>query len=300
MTKPQTIEGYSAQHTADCERVLVTLLRGLGPWGQSVFLVGGLTPRYLIPERPPDVSPHAGTMDVDVVIDLQILADTDAYQSLEANLKRLGFERGENDEGKKVSWRWKTRTEHGATMILEFLADDPTRRGGGVQALPTQGNIGALNVPHASMVFDLYEEVEIRAELLGEKGMAAVTMRHADIVSFTCLKAFAYEDRQEPKDAHDLVYCLANRSEGLDALAHAFRRQLDGKHGATVRSALVILRRRFADEPAVEGYQKDGPVAVAKFEIGAEPDQRDRRLLRQREASDLIDRLLNGIDPKPQ
>ena len=76
MAKPATREGYKDEYTADCERVLVTLLRGLGPWKDSVFLVGGLTPRYLVPARPPAVPAHAGTLDVDVVIALQILTDT--------------------------------------------------------------------------------------------------------------------------------------------------------------------------------------------------------------------------------
>ena len=78
MAKPATFDGYSDQYTKDCERVLVTLLRGLGPWKESVYLVGGLTPRYLVPARPPVVPAHAGTLDLDIVIDLQILADTDA------------------------------------------------------------------------------------------------------------------------------------------------------------------------------------------------------------------------------
>lgn len=298
MAKPQTIEGYSAQHTADCERVLATLLRGLGPWGQSVFLVGGLTPRYLSAAHAPTAPPHAGTMDVDVVIDLQILTDTDAYETLEVNLKRLGFERAQNRDGTKVSWRWQTKTEHGATMILEFLADDPIGGAGRVQALPTKGNLSALNIPHASMVFDLFKETEIRTPLLDAKGMAAVTVKHADIVSFTCLKAFAYEDRHEPKDAYDLVYCLANSSEGIDAVVGAFRKQLKDKHGATIRTALAILRRRFVDEPEldIEGYHKDGPVAVARFELGEAPDDRERRVLRQREASDIVARLLKGAE----
>ena len=76
MAKPATLDGYSDQYTVDCERVLVTLLRGLGPWKDSVYLVGGLTPRYLVAARPPMVPAHAGTLDVDIVIDLQILADT--------------------------------------------------------------------------------------------------------------------------------------------------------------------------------------------------------------------------------
>lgn len=73
MTKPSTAEGYSNQVTENCERVLVTLLRGLGPWRDSIFLVGGLTPRYLIERKPPEIPAHAGTGDVDVVIQLQML-----------------------------------------------------------------------------------------------------------------------------------------------------------------------------------------------------------------------------------
>ncbi len=110
--KPNTFVGYNDRYTLDCERVLVTLLRGLGPWKESVYLVGGLTPRYLVPARPPTVPAHAGTMDVDIVIDLQLLADTEAYHSLEDNLRRMGFERAENEQGVKLSWQWQTRTEH--------------------------------------------------------------------------------------------------------------------------------------------------------------------------------------------
>jgi hypothetical protein len=100
----------------------VTRLRGPGPWKDSVFLVGGLTPRYLVRARPPDVPPHAGTQDVDIVIDLQLLADTQAYHTLEENLHARGFERATNETGQKPSWRWQTRTEHDALMVLELLA----------------------------------------------------------------------------------------------------------------------------------------------------------------------------------
>jgi len=70
MTKPASADGYCGHYTADCERRLVTLLRGLGPWKTSVYLIGGLTPRYLVPASPPTVPAHAGTLDVDIVIDL--------------------------------------------------------------------------------------------------------------------------------------------------------------------------------------------------------------------------------------
>jgi len=62
MAKPTHAGGYDKEVTENCERVLVTLLRGLGPWKESVYLVGGLTPRYLVPKGKKQ---HAGTGDVD-------------------------------------------------------------------------------------------------------------------------------------------------------------------------------------------------------------------------------------------
>ncbi len=294
MAKPVTFDGYSDQYTSDCERMLVTLLRGLGPWKDSVYLVGGLTPRYLVKARPPVVPAHAGTMDVDIVIDLQILANTDAYHTLEENLKKMGFERAENDRQQKLSWRWQARTEHGALMVLEFLSDAPEIAGGRVQPLPTEGTISAINIPHSSIVFDLYEVTEIEAELLGGDGIAVEKIKHANLVSFTCLKAFAFDQRFERKDAHDLIYCLEHAPKGIGAVAEAFREALEGKHRDVVKNALERLRARFVQVGGTDGYRKDGPVAVAKFELGEgdEPEQREARILRQREASDVIEQLL--------
>jgi hypothetical protein len=294
MAKPKTFDGYDERFTLDCERLLVTLLRGLGPWKDSVYLIGGLTPRYLVDASGHDVPPHAGTQDVDIVIDLQILADTDAYHTLEENLKRMDFERAENEAGKKLSWRWKTKTDHNVTIILELISESKELGGGKVQVLPTEKTISALNVPHASMVFDLHDVREVQAELLGGNGVATEKIRFANLVSFTCLKAFAFEQRNERKDAHDLIYCLENGSGGVTAAKEQFRKQLGGKHGATIRSALEILGKRFASDQKVEGYQKDGPVAVAKFELGESNEEavNEQRSLRQREASEVIEQLL--------
>ena len=297
MAKPATFDGYSDRYTVDCERVLVTLLRGLGPWKESVFLVGGLTPRYLVAARPPDVPAHAGTLDVDIVIDLQILADTAGYRTLEQNLRAMRFERSTNERGERLSWRWQTRTENGALMVVELLADAPEIAGGRVEPLPTDGNISALNIPHSSIVFEMHQVAEIRAELLGDAGIAVEMVRHADLVSFTCLKAFAFDQRFERKDAHDLIYCIEHAKEGLDGAAQMFREALAGGHGDVIRDCLSILRNRFAEDDKVEGYRKDGPVAVALFELGEgdEADQREARFRRQREVNSVMELLLARI-----
>jgi len=299
MTKPPLQSLYDERVTQECERVLVSLLRGLGPWRDSVFLVGGLVPRYIVSARPPAVPKHAGTGDIDVLVDLAILADTEAYASLEKNLKQMGFERGENDAGRKVNWRWTVRTETGATVILEFIADDGGA-GGKVRELPTKGNVSAVHIPHAAMVFDMHEKRAVTAELLGGNGVATETISYANRVSFICLKAFAFDDRGARKDSHDLLYCLEHAEGGVDTAIEHFKIALAGPHAATVELAVDVVRRRFCDDDTTEGYLKDGPVSAALFEIeGDSREIRDARVLRQRNANELARRLLEGLT-KPQ
>ena len=287
MKKPTAIQGYNHTVTDACERVLVTLFRHLGPWRDSIFLVGGLTPRYLIRERPPAVPAHAGTGDVDVVVDMKLLADTEAYRTLEENIRAIGFTRSENDNGQKLSWRWQQELVDGTVLILEFLADAGDAQGGALRELPSEGAVSAIHIPHSAMVLAHHDTVEITAELLDGGGVTTETIRHADIVSFTCLKAFAFDHRAEPKDAHDLCYCLEHFKGGAAALRTAFEDALAGNHAETIKAAIGILVRRFCDGDGFEGYQMDGPVAAARFE-GADAGDTDRRILRQRDLSAVV------------
>ena len=297
MAKLSALRGYTDRHTHDCERVLVTLLRGLGPWKDSFCLIGGLTPRYLVPRRSPQTPPHVGTLDVDVVVDLQALTDTRAYRTLDDNFRRLHFERAKNPEGQPVSWRWQRRTEHGARIVLELLADAPDTSGGRTRPLPTNGRVSALNIPHSSIVLDLHQTVEVRAELLDGNGIVTEQVKHADLVSFTCLKALAFDQRFEQKDAYDLVYCIEYAPEGPDAIAKAFIQEINGKHGSVIQKSLVLLQKHFVQDGTTEGYRKDGPIAVAKFEEahGITSGQHEAQALRRRQASDVVEKLLARI-----
>ena len=235
MRKPAAIHGCSQAATDACERVLATLIRGLGPFRDSIFLVGGLAPRYLIKSRPPAVPAHAGTGDVDVLVDMGLLVDTQAYRTLEENIKAIGFKRSLNEKGRRLSWRWQRNHADGMVLILEFLADAGDAQGGALWELPSEGAVSAIHIPYSGMVFDHHETIEITAELLDGGGMATVTVRHADIVSFTCLKAFAFDHRAEPKDAHDLCYCLEYYDGGTDAVHAAFAQSLNENSAASPR-----------------------------------------------------------------
>ena len=253
-----------------------------------VHLSGRWTHATLPHQEAPSRRPaHAGTGDVDVLVDVNLLVDTQAYRTLEENIKAIGFERSLNEKGQKQSWRWQRQLDHGMVLILEFLADAGDARGGALQELPSEGAVSAIHIPYSGMVFDHHETIEITAELLDGGGIATVNVRHADIVSFTCLKAFAFDHRGEQKDAHDLCYCLEHYGGGTDAVLAAFARALEGKHADKVKIAIGILVKRFCESGGIEGYRKDGPVAASRFE-GAQVWGDDDRIRRQRDLSTVV------------
>lgn len=107
---------YGHQGTLNCERALVTLIGGLGPWGKRIVLVGGLAPRYIVGSLPPTASPHAGTTDVDLAIELAVEGSVETYATLQENLKKSGFQMGQ------PSYQW-SRLVDGSKVTVDFLCE---------------------------------------------------------------------------------------------------------------------------------------------------------------------------------
>lgn len=292
--KPKHQGGYTAEHTNYCERVLVTLLRGLGPWKTSVYLVGGLVPRYLINAKPEKPEPHVGTTDVDLVLDFEVLAEIEAYQTLEQNLKAMGFSRETNEQGKPQNFRWKRSISENITIIVDLLCDVEAVQGGRVAPLPTQGNISAIQIPGARLVLEDYVEYPIKAERLDDGGIAEEIVRVAGIAAFVVLKAIAFDERAEEKDAYDLVYCMTNYVDGPAMVARKFA-ELAGKTKQLerLRMALSAIAKRFASDKETEGNRKDGPVSYARFIV--DPGRQAEIVLHRRNAEAAVELFLREL-----
>jgi hypothetical protein len=78
----------------------------------------------------------------------------------------------------------------------------------------TGSKLAAFNVRGAQLLTRDHLEREIEGERLDGGGRSKVTLRVANILSYTVLKIFAFQDRHENKDAYDLVFCLLNFGSG--------------------------------------------------------------------------------------
>ena len=284
-------EDYSPQLTEECKQALALLLSGLGDWAKSIALIGGLTPELLKAKaaRPQE---YVGTGDVDLVLNLEIIANMEAYSTIEHVLIAKDFQPLKKS-GK--AWQWEFKAPSGTPIRIDFLADIAGEEGSKVVAVPEHGELAVCNIPHSSIVFDHLETATIEVELPNDGGYVKVDIRYADIVGFTVLKVLAFKNRTEPKDAHDLIFCLENCGLAIPEIAQRFVAALQGRHSDIIARALGLLADSFADEEGRAGYEKHGPVAAARFERLVD---REERILRQRNIAAVVNELLHEIDQR--
>lgn len=144
-----------------------------------------------------------------------------------------------------------------------------------------------------------YIEVRLTVPLLDERGEAAEAVRVANDVPFVVLKALAYEDRFEEKDAYDLVYCLMHFGGGPSDVAAQFADRLEcWPDEPLLPRALHILRRRFVSDDRIPGLRKDGPISHARFL--ADPGRSDLDVRRRRDAAEVVEIFLDAVDAMVQ
>lgn len=295
--KPTRAADYPPASADICERTLVSLLRGIGPWKHSIVLVGGLAPRYLVDQHPSgnEIPPHIGTLDIDLVIGVNSIEDVEAYATLEKNLKRLGFERGRNQAGNARHFQWRKRIDERQTVLIDLLQDAEDDLGGQSWTLPGERRLSALGIPGAQLALDDFIEIQVTAELLEDRGIATETIRVCGIVPFLVLKLRAYDDRFEIKDAYDIIYCVMHYPGGPHAIGRLFAEQVVAQQDAQqVCDAVEILRKRFGSTGGVPGSEKDGPVSYARFL--AEPDDTAGELLLRQDAEAVAELFLSTYD----
>lgn len=274
--KHKTAIEYNVDHTKDCETVLVVLLQAFGTLKDTLRLVGGLVPRYLTPEQPPEVPAHVGTTDVDVVLNVSVLAVKGTYDKLKRQLRDSGFKHYQRDAAGPVStWQWQYEL-NGNVIVVEFLqhTDDP---GQSARLAAIDGeDVSACQILHAGIAHEWYEEQTIIIDLPNGDGTVKETIRYADAVAFIVLKAIAFQQRHERKDVADLVHVM-RYCRSIDHLAELYAdRLIEGRQSIALERGLRALVEKFCDDKDVEGYRKDGPAKFVNFHGMNDPDDEGR------------------------
>lgn len=228
------------------ERALVRLALAVGDHAASLTVIGGLNADLLT--TPPPHAPHQGTVDVDVLLGLELVFDRDeqdfawlerAFGALQVRPSRTGR-----------AWQWEMVVDD-LPVRIDLLCDVPDRRGQEV-VLPGTSDVTAMNIegpaPAQADVIERVIAVQAEDVAAAANGRTSVTIRFAGLGGYLHAKAAAVVGRGEERDYYDLGFVLLHNQQGGPAAAAiaAFRALPEAPHSdhaGTFRAAL----RQMAD-----------------------------------------------------
>ncbi len=260
--KPRHRSGYSPEQTDMVRSACLTVAVTLGAYLDDVVIVGGLVPSLLDLQLPVvhDEDSHPGTNDLDLGLSLGLL-DGQRYMEISERLRTEGFEPDTNRSGNKTVQRW-----HLGGLKVDFLIPPATDQDPKLRVQNLESDFGALVTPGLELAFDERIDVEIEGTTLkGEHATRVVPVCGPG--AYVVLKALAFADRSEPKDAYDMVYVIRRTTDGATTIAAKLREHADA-HPEVVRQAVELLERDFASVEHI------GPQRCAEFEH-LDPDARN-------------------------
>ena len=250
--KPTNIGGYDRGQVEQVRQACLYLATKLGDLLPEIVVVGGLVPYLLIDQEdlPTGLLPHAGTMDLDLGLALAML-DQERYRELSARLRNAGFAPDVNSGGKQRRQSWTLGTS--PPVIVDFLipASDDADEGGKLRNI--EQDLAAIITPGLELAF---KDRDFKT-LSGPLPSGARASRDIPVcgpAAFTVLKALAFGNRTENKDAYDLFYVW--NGIGVDNVVPRLALLQPNNY---VDSALSVIRRDFTR------HDGPGPLGVAAF-----------------------------------
>lgn len=232
----------------------------LGDLLDEMVVVGGLVPHLLVDRggTPQGREAHPGTIDLDLGIGLALLSDQ-RYRELGARLRDAGFEPDVNDQGNQTPQRWTSGLPRPVTV--DFLIPLPPEARTIARILHIDSNLAAIVTPGLELAFSDRTWIGL-ADTLPTGAFITRDIPVCGPGAFTVLKALAFGNRTNNKDAFDLHYLWS--ALGVEDVAERLSLL---PLNASVESALKVIRQDFCD---LDG---PGPVGVANFLYGNKDDE---------------------------
>ncbi len=254
--KPSFASDYTKEQVDLVRQTCLYVATKLGDLMDDFVVVGGLVPSLLIPDKSlaegEDV--HIGTMDLDLGLSLALL-DTKRYEDLTLRLHRANFEPDKNEAGNPTFQRWRIMPAPDLKITVDFMIPPSLEADKGGDIRHIENDFAAVITPGLRLAFQDRQKVSLEGStLLGEKANREIWVCGPG--AFVVLKALAFDQRGENKDAYDLYFVIRNYGRGVDAVYECLEPFLNEPE---TRQAFEILQRDFSDP------DQTGPSRVAQF-----------------------------------
>jgi len=252
LSKPSTSDGYGIEQLGLVHQTCLYMATKLGDLLDEIVVVGGLAPYLLVDQEnlPLGLEPHVGTMDLDMGLALAIL-NHERYRELGHRLRDAGFEPAVNDQGNRRLQTWTAGTPHPVTVDFLIPPVEESDKGGELRHF--ESDLAAIVTPGLELAF----RDRRWKELSGSLPSGARATRKIPVCgpgAFTVLKALAFGNRTENKDAYDLFYAWSG--VGIPEVAESL---VPLQPNSYIEDALSVIERDFCH------HNGAGPIGTARF-----------------------------------
>ena len=247
---PQFATAYDDRTTVAVKSVLVEIGQILGSYKGKFAVIGGAVPWLLLNKAD---MPHVGTLDVDLSLDSNALADGEYAQLVESLLKQ-GYRQREHLRRFQLV---RTVPAHDGGADIDVVVDFLMPRDATIarNTPPLVANFAVQRADGADLALRFKKLVAIEGDM-PDGGRNRVQIAVASIPALLAMKGYAIAKRLKPKDAYDIYYSVRNFPGGIDALAAATRPLLAV---STARTGFLHILEKFRH------LNDFGPTSVRQF-----------------------------------
>lgn len=245
----QTVN-YSRREADAVYSVLIEMGQVLGEFLGEFVVMGGVVPSLLLDN---DEMPHIGTTDLDICLDPVALAQCRYVDLVECLLQHRYEQESDNPKFQLVRTVHPPDGGSSIDVIVDFLM--PRNAKIERNRPPHLDNFAVIRASGAELVL-LHPQVLSFDGTMPDGTSNQVSISIASIPAFLVTKGFALQQRDKPKDAYDIYYCVRNFCGGPSHLSDACQHMLD--HEDVLR-AYSYIDSKFA---TAESY---GPRRVGQF-----------------------------------
>ncbi len=225
-------EAYDDRTLKAVKSVAAEIGKVLGAFRDNFVIIGGVVPSLLIDDGSGRVERHAGTMDIDIMLDSKALMEGH-YEELVELLIAAGYE-----QDPKLKKFQLTRIVPGAegepaiTVIVDFLRPQEIKLEKNKPVLVK--DFAVIAATNGTVALENPVDYELKAQM-PEGGATTVNIQVVSLPAFLALKGYAIIGRKKEKDCYDIHYTIRNYPGGPKAL-------------------LAECERIMGDEKVLEGY----------------------------------------------
>jgi len=253
--------------------ILLEIMTILGAYRESLVLVGGWAPYFIIESFKPsdDNFVHAGSLDIDIAVNPRKVSKVE-YKSMLKLIEERGYTPSLDKEGKVIPYAFQKNIsipgyKDKQPIEIDFLGPEYGGRGRQRRHQIVQSELFIRKTRGIDIVFEHFFMYRLKGKL-PQGAYNEIEIQIADLVATLTMKGIVLGARYREKDAYDIYSLISHYKDGFTSSAETIRPY---RKNRLVNEGLENIREKFKTKDST------GPQWVADFLVGGREGSSEER-----------------------